>query len=133
MSDIRDGKAGLVPTHLRDGHYSGATKLGNAMGYVYRTMTRMGLCRNSIHPMNWSASTTTGQRATVQTRDRHPAGPAARDHSQEALTTLAEIDVLAAATRTYPPKRWFKEKHPLTPHAPASNFVVNQLIDQTQG
>ncbi|MET0995780.1 MAG: replication-associated recombination protein A [Mycobacterium sp.] len=35
MSDIRDGKAGLVPTHLRDGHYSGATKLGNAVGYVY--------------------------------------------------------------------------------------------------
>ena len=24
MSDIRAGKAGLVPTHLRDGHYSGA-------------------------------------------------------------------------------------------------------------
>ena len=35
MSDIRDGKAGLVPTHLRDGHYSGAAKLGNAVGYVY--------------------------------------------------------------------------------------------------
>ena len=35
MSDIRDGKAGLVPTHLRDGHYSGAAKLGNAVGYMY--------------------------------------------------------------------------------------------------
>jgi putative ATPase len=35
MSDIREGKAGLVPAHLRDGHYSGAAKLGNAVGYKY--------------------------------------------------------------------------------------------------
>jgi putative ATPase len=35
MSDVRDGKAGLVPAHLRDGHYSGAQGLGNAIGYKY--------------------------------------------------------------------------------------------------
>jgi putative ATPase len=35
MSGIREGKAGLVPAHLRDGHYSGASKLGNAIGYKY--------------------------------------------------------------------------------------------------
>lgn len=35
MSDVRAGKAGLVPAHLRDGHYSGAAKLGNAQGYRY--------------------------------------------------------------------------------------------------
>lgn len=35
MGDVRDGKAGLVPAHLRDGHYSGAAKLGNAVGYKY--------------------------------------------------------------------------------------------------
>lgn len=35
MSDIRSGKAGLVPAHLRDGHYSGAAKLGHAQGYRY--------------------------------------------------------------------------------------------------
>ncbi|MDG4669020.1 replication-associated recombination protein A [Mycobacterium sp. 236(2023)] len=35
MADIRAGKAGLVPAHLRDGHYSGAEKLGNAVGYKY--------------------------------------------------------------------------------------------------
>ncbi|MCV7150889.1 replication-associated recombination protein A [Mycolicibacterium pyrenivorans] len=35
MGDIRAGKAGLVPAHLRDGHYSGASKLGNAIGYKY--------------------------------------------------------------------------------------------------
>ena len=30
MADIKAGKAGLVPPHLRDGHYSGAAALGNA-------------------------------------------------------------------------------------------------------
>jgi putative ATPase len=35
MGDIRAGKVGLVPAHLRDGHYSGAAQLGNAQGYRY--------------------------------------------------------------------------------------------------
>ncbi len=35
MSDIGAGKAGSVPPHLRDGHYAGAQKLGNAVGYKY--------------------------------------------------------------------------------------------------
>jgi putative ATPase len=35
MNDIKEGKAGLVPAHLRDGHYYGAAGLGNAVGYVY--------------------------------------------------------------------------------------------------
>ncbi|TDH50491.1 replication-associated recombination protein A [Mycobacterium eburneum] len=35
MADIKAGKAGLVPPHLRDGHYSGAQALGNAVGYRY--------------------------------------------------------------------------------------------------
>src|SRR5262249_24818291 len=35
MDDIKAGRAGLVPAHLRDGHYSGAAALGNAQGYKY--------------------------------------------------------------------------------------------------
>jgi putative ATPase len=35
MDDIKAGKAGPVPAHLRDGHYSGAAALGNAQGYRY--------------------------------------------------------------------------------------------------
>ncbi len=35
MRDIKAGKAGLVPPHLRDGHYVGAAALGNAQGYRY--------------------------------------------------------------------------------------------------
>ena len=35
IDDIKAGKAGLVPAHLRDGHYYGAAALGNAQGYAY--------------------------------------------------------------------------------------------------
>jgi putative ATPase len=35
LADVRQGLAGPVPSHLRDGHYAGAQKLGHAQGYVY--------------------------------------------------------------------------------------------------
>lgn len=35
QADIRAGKIGHVPPHLRDGHYEGAKKLGHAVGYIY--------------------------------------------------------------------------------------------------
>lgn len=33
--DVRAGKSGPVPAHLRDSHYSGAADLGHGQGYVY--------------------------------------------------------------------------------------------------
>ena len=33
MKDVREGRTIPVPRHLRDGHYKGAAKLGNATGY----------------------------------------------------------------------------------------------------
>ncbi|PZU00496.1 MAG: AAA family ATPase [Gordonia sp. (in: high G+C Gram-positive bacteria)] len=35
IADVEGGRAGAVPAHLRDGHYAGAAKLGNAVGYRY--------------------------------------------------------------------------------------------------
>ena len=35
IADIRQGKAGSVPPHLRDAHYPGAKTLGHGKGYVY--------------------------------------------------------------------------------------------------
>ncbi|MCI2947697.1 replication-associated recombination protein A [Staphylococcus caledonicus] len=35
LSDIRKGKVGQIPDHLRDGHYAGAKELGRAIGYKY--------------------------------------------------------------------------------------------------
>lgn len=33
LSDIRKGHIGVVPKHLKDGHYKGAKELGNSIGY----------------------------------------------------------------------------------------------------
>ncbi len=35
IADVKAGRAGPVPAHLRDGHYQGAQKLGNAIGYKF--------------------------------------------------------------------------------------------------
>ncbi|MBR3934535.1 MAG: replication-associated recombination protein A [Clostridia bacterium] len=35
LADVRSGNAGDIPAYLKDGHYSGAQKLGHAIGYKY--------------------------------------------------------------------------------------------------
>jgi putative ATPase len=35
LADVRAGRSGLVPRHLRDSHYRGATELGHGEGYRY--------------------------------------------------------------------------------------------------
>ncbi|MBP2077481.1 replication-associated recombination protein A [Oceanobacillus polygoni] len=35
LSDIRSGKSGDIPAHLKDSHYSGAAKLGRGIDYKY--------------------------------------------------------------------------------------------------
>ena len=35
MADVREGKSGRVPIHLRDGGYAGAKRLGHGQGYIY--------------------------------------------------------------------------------------------------
>ncbi len=35
MADIRAGKSGEVPDHLKDAHYKGAKELGRGIGYLY--------------------------------------------------------------------------------------------------
>ena len=35
LADVRKGKNGAVPNHLRDAHYAGAAELGHGLGYKY--------------------------------------------------------------------------------------------------
>ncbi|MDX3077211.1 replication-associated recombination protein A [Streptomyces sp. NPDC088354] len=35
LADVRAGKTGPIPAHLRDSHYKGAAKLGHGKGYLY--------------------------------------------------------------------------------------------------
>ncbi|MQA62382.1 MAG: AAA family ATPase [Actinophytocola sp.] len=50
MSDVRAGKIGTVPPHLRDGHYAGAAKLGNAQGYAYPHSVPEGVLTQQYPP-----------------------------------------------------------------------------------
>jgi putative ATPase len=73
MSDIREGKAGQVPAHLRDGHYSGAAKLGNAIGYKYSHDDPDGVVPQQYPPdelvgVNYYRPTTHGAEREIATR-----------------------------------------------------------------
>jgi putative ATPase len=50
MSDVRAGAVGPVPPHLRDGHYAGAQKLGNAVGYRYPHSDPAGVVAQQYPP-----------------------------------------------------------------------------------
>ena len=68
------GAAGAVPAHLRDGHYAGAQKLGNAVrATATRTTTPTASCRSSTRRTSWSAATTTS-RPRAAPNARSPTG-----------------------------------------------------------
>ncbi|WP_018686207.1 replication-associated recombination protein A [Actinokineospora enzanensis] len=55
LTDVRAGNIGLVPAHLRDGHYAGAKKLGNATGYRYPHDVPEGVLTQQYPPDNLRA------------------------------------------------------------------------------
>lgn len=73
MTDIRAGKAGMVPVSLRDGHYSGAARLGHAQGYRYPHDDPDGVVAQQYPPddlvgIDYYRPTTHGREREMQTR-----------------------------------------------------------------
>ena len=50
IADVKAGKFGLVPAHLRDAHYSGAKHLGHGKGYKYPHDDPRGVVRQAYLP-----------------------------------------------------------------------------------
>ncbi|MHC2186025.1 putative ATPase [Rathayibacter agropyri] len=50
IADVRAGKAGRVPAHLRDGHYPGAKRLGHGKGYRYPHDADLGVLEQQYLP-----------------------------------------------------------------------------------
>ncbi len=50
IADVKAGKAGVVPTHLRDAHYSGAERIGHGKGYEYSHDAPHGVARQDYLP-----------------------------------------------------------------------------------
>jgi putative ATPase len=49
-ADVRAGKIGPVPAHLRDAHYSGAKKLGHGRSYTYSHDEPFGIAEQQYAP-----------------------------------------------------------------------------------
>lgn len=50
IADVREGKAGRVPKHLRDAHYPGAKRLGHGKGYKYPHNDEIGVVQQQYLP-----------------------------------------------------------------------------------
>ncbi|MCR1783067.1 replication-associated recombination protein A [Nocardioides carbamazepini] len=50
IGDVRAGKIGQVPPHLRDAHYAGAKALGHGKGYVYSHDAPFGIAEQQYAP-----------------------------------------------------------------------------------
>jgi putative ATPase len=50
IADVRAGKTGRVPKHLRDAHYAGAKRLGHGKGYRYPHDDTVGVVRQQYPP-----------------------------------------------------------------------------------
>lgn len=50
IADVRAGKIGTVPSHLRDAHYAGAQRIGHGAGYRYAHDEPHGVARQQYAP-----------------------------------------------------------------------------------
>ena len=50
LADVRAGRIGQVPAHLRDAHYGGAKKLGHGASYVYAHDEPFGIAEQQYLP-----------------------------------------------------------------------------------
>jgi putative ATPase len=73
IADVRSGRIGQVPSHLRDAHYGGAKKLGHGKGYKYAHDEPFGIAEQQYAPdvvadATYYQPTTHGAEAAVKER-----------------------------------------------------------------
>ncbi|WP_344795955.1 replication-associated recombination protein A [Frondihabitans peucedani] len=69
IADVRAGKAGRVPKHLRDAHYPGAKRLGHGKGYKYSHDSDFGVVEQQYLPDTLLGSTYYDPTANGNERD----------------------------------------------------------------
>lgn len=69
LADVRAGRAGRVPKHLRDAHYPGAKRLGHGKGYKYAHDAEFGVVEQQYLPDELVGSTYYDPTANGHERD----------------------------------------------------------------
>ncbi len=77
IADVRAGRAGAVPAHLRDSHYPGATDHGHGEGYRYAHDAPNAVARQHYLP--------------AEIADARYYEPTGRGHEREIATRLERI------------------------------------------
>jgi putative ATPase len=72
-ADVRAGRIGVVPSHLRDAHYGGSKKIGHGKGYKYAHDAPYGIAEQQYAPdvvdgATYYEPTTLGAEAGVKER-----------------------------------------------------------------
>lgn len=80
LADVRAGRIGTIPTHLRDSHYPGAKDLGHGVGYEYAHDAPHAVGRQTYLP-----------EALAGTRYYHPTD---RGFERTIMERLARVDAL---------------------------------------
>ncbi|GLY07478.1 replication-associated recombination protein A [Actinoplanes sp. NBRC 101535] len=98
ITDVRKGRGGAVPAHLRDAHYSGSKGLGHGRGYRYPHDDQRGVVRQQYapddlvgtdyyRPTDHGAERAVGERVPRLRRIVRGLGPAPRATATTVATT----------------------------------------------
>lgn len=77
LADVKAGRFGLVPLHLRDAHYPGAKRMGHGKGYLY--------------PHSDPRGVSTQQYLPDEIRDRVYYSPTTHGHEREVSERLEKL------------------------------------------
>ncbi len=104
-ADVRDGKIGNVPPHLRDAHYAGAKKLGPRVGATSTATTSRSASPSSSTPPTWSSTRSTTGRPSSGPRPRSSSGGSGSGGSSAATEDRVFSHELTPRSRQPPPLR----------------------------
>ena len=88
--DVRSGRSGPVPAHLRDASYRGAAKLGHGQGYLYPHDFAEGIVRQDYLPQAAAGRGTTSRHGMAP-RPGTPTGSSGSGRSSTGRPTASAI------------------------------------------
>jgi putative ATPase len=136
MADVRAGRGGAVPPHLRDAHYPGSRGLGHGRGYRYPHDDPRGVVRQQYvpddlvgtdyyRPTDHGAERAVGERVPRLRRIVRGLGPTTRTPANPPVTTSASTaDRAAGGARPTNESQSSADSEPVVPVAAGNGPVA---------